>query len=170
MIEEVILVDENDNEIGREDKLVAHQKGVLHRAISVFIFNSSGEMLLQRRALGKYHSGGLWSNTACSHPMPGESTITAAKRRLMQEMNIETELKFCFNFLYNVDFNNGLIEHELDHVFIGTYDFAPAPEPGEVMDWRWIKREDLNQLINNSPELFTEWFKICYENIYQYIN
>lgn len=165
MTDKLILVDELDNEIGVAGKMEAHEKGWLHRAVSVFIFSSKGEFLLQRRTLTKYHSPGLWSNTACSHPSPGETTLSAASRRLVEEMGLLCPLKFAFNFKYKVGFENGLTEHELDHVFIGICDASPNPNADEVMDWKWLRPEDLQNQISLHPEEFTEWFKICFEKI-----
>ena len=164
-MEHVILVDENDTEIGEMEKLKAHQTGTLHRAFSVFLFNQSNELLLQQRALAKYHSAGLWTNTCCSHPKQGETVLEAAKRRLYEEMGIECKLDFAFSFVYKADLENGLIEHELDHVFIGTYSDAPAFNPIEVCDWKY---DSINNIISNlklSPELFTAWFKPAFERV-----
>lgn len=157
---EVQLVDSSDNEVGSMEKLKAHKEGLLHRAISVLIFNSSGELLLQRRALHKYHSAGLWTNTCCSHPYPKENTASAAKRRLREEMNIETPLIFAFKFSYKVGFQNGLIENELDHVFIGFSDETPHINTDEAMGFKWINPKDLKRDIELSPENYTFWFKI----------
>jgi len=165
MEEQVILVDKNDKPIGKMGKLEAHQKGLLHRAISVFIFNSKGEMLLQKRALHKYHTPGLWSNTACSHPRSNEIVKRAAERRLKEEMGINCDLFFSFNFLYKADFNNGLIENELDHVYIGFSDEKPKPNPSEVGDYKYIKPEALITEIKRMPDAYTPWFKICVERV-----
>lgn len=163
---QVILVDENDNEIGVMEKLMAHKLGLLHRAISVFIFNSKGELLLQQRSINKYHSRGLWTNTACSHPAPGESVNHAAQRRLKEEMSLEAELDFCFKFIYKVQFSNGLFENEMDYVFVGFSDETPKPDPNEVADFRWISEEELKQQIKEQPEEFTEWFKLCSQRVF----
>ena len=136
--EEVILVDENDIAIGSMEKLEAHQKGILHRAFSVFIFNSNNELLLQRRALTKYHSSGLWTNTCCSHPQPNEDTLAAANRRLKEEMGMQTSLTHKTSFIYKTNFDNGLTEHEFDHVFIGHTDTNPTINPEEVDSYKWI--------------------------------
>ncbi len=161
MEEMIILVDENDNDIGNISKTEAHAKGLLHRAISVFIFNDKGELLLQKRAKIKYHSAGLWTNTCCSHPSPGESTLNAAIRRLDQEMKIVTPLNYKCSFQYKSVYNNGLIENEIDHVFYGVSNQVPVPDPNEVSDWKYIKPEQLIKEVNLNPELFTTWLKIC---------
>jgi len=161
MNELLILVDENDNEIGMMDKLSVHQKGLLHRAFSVFIFNSNNELLLQQRANDKYHSAGLWSNTCCSHSNSSESTADSVKRRLKEEMGIEAETQFEFRFLYKADFENGLKEHELDHVYFGKSDETPMPDISEVMNWKYISLEKLAGNIPLHPENYTAWLKIC---------
>lgn len=161
MVEKIILVDENDNAIGTIDKLEAHLNGFLHRAISVFIFNDKGELLLQKRADNKYHSAGLWTNTCCSHPSPGESTLNAAIRRLDQEMKILTPLNFLCSFQYKSIFSNGLIENEIDHIFFGISNQLPNPDPQEASDWRYIKPDQLITDIEKSPDLYTSWLKIC---------
>lgn len=160
----VILVDEYDNEIGVYEKLKAHEEGRLHRAFSIFVFNSRGELLLQRRAIEKYHSGGLWTNTVCSHPHPGEDIIESAKARLMEEMGFRTEVHELFSFLYKSDYENGLTEHEFDHVFIGYYNDAPAPVAEEVMDYKWIILPDLVEDMRDKPDEYTSWFKLILEN------
>ena len=165
MEEQVILVDKNDKPIGKIGKLEAHQKGLLHRAISVFIFNSKGEMLLQKRALHKYHTPGLWSNSACSHPRNNEIIKLAAERRLKEELGINCDLYFAFSFLYKADFDNGLIENELDHVYIGFSDQTPKPNPLEVGDYRFINSSDLAEEIKEKPHNFTPWFKICVDKV-----
>ena len=157
----VILVDNQDNEIGVQDKLSVHQLGLLHRAFSVFIFNSTNELLLQQRADSKYHSPGLWSNTCCSHPKPGEKTIDACKRRLMEEMGMTCDLEFNFSFVYQCKFSNGLTEYEFDHVYIGISDELPVLNKCEVKDWKYITIRDLENEIEVKPENFTEWLKIC---------
>ena len=165
MEEQVILVDKKDNVIGKAGKLEAHQKGLLHRALSVFIFNSKGEMLIQQRAPHKYHTPFLWSNTACSHPRINELVKHAAERRLKEEMSIECDLYYAFNFLYNAKFDNHLIENELDHVFIGFCDEIPKPNPSEVKNYRYINSYDLMNEINENPNIFTPWFKICVDRV-----
>lgn len=159
----VVLVDENDRQTGLMEKLEAHQKGLLHRAISVFVFNSRGEMLIHRRALEKYHSGGLWTNTCCSHPRPDEDVAAAAVRRLSEEMGMSCTLTRSFDFIYRAELDHELTEHELDHVFTGTSDADPNPDPAEVMDWRWIGRNELHERLKAHPEEFTAWFRIIAE-------
>ncbi len=160
MLEEVILVDEHDNEIGLMEKMEAHEKALLHRAFSVFVFNKKGELLLQQRALHKYHSGGLWTNTCCSHPRKGEEVIQSAHRRLMEEMGFDCELELKHKFIYKAPFTNGLTEHELDYIFTGEYEVAPNPNPDEVASYRWIEMEQLQKEIEEHPENFTVWFRI----------
>ena len=160
MIKEVILVDKNDEEIGIEEKVKAHQEGKLHRAFSIFIFNSKGQLLLQRREKTKYHCGGLWSNTCCSHPRPGETLKDATHRRLKEEMGFDCEIKKSFHFVYQVEFNNGLIENEYDHVFIGKFDGDPNPNPDEVDAWKWVSIDGLKEDIDKNPEQYTPWLKI----------
>jgi len=170
MIEErVVLVDENDSVIGTMPKMEAHVKAVLHRAISVFIFNSKGEWLLQRRALHKYHSSGLWSNTACTHPRPGESYLEAANRRLEEEMGMKCELKDLFNFIYKEKLDNELTEHELDHVFIGYSDEIPNFNTDEVCYYKYISYNDLTKDIITHPDKYTYWFKHVIENVQQHL-
>jgi isopentenyl-diphosphate Delta-isomerase len=160
----VILVDENDQEIGSEEKLKAHVDGKLHRAFSVFIFNSKNELLLQQRALEKYHSGGLWTNTVCSHPAPGEDINASSQKRLMEEMGFTTKTKEIYSFLYKSEFENGLTEHEFDHVFIGSYDSDPIPNPEEVMDFKWISIDDLRIDMERNPSNYTTWFRLIMKN------
>lgn len=160
MLEEVILVDENDKEIGLMEKMEAHEKALLHRAFSVFVFNKKGELLLQQRALHKYHSGGLWTNTCCSHPRKGEEVIQSAHRRLMEEMGFDCELELKHKFIYKAPFTNGLTEHELDYIFTGEYEVAPNPNPDEVASFRWIEMAQLQKEIEEHPENFTVWFRI----------
>lgn len=162
----VILVDCNDNEIGISEKMEAHRKALLHRAVSVFICNSKGEWLLQRRALGKYHSNGLWTNTCCSHPNPKESSIDAANRRLMEEMGMKSELVDLFNFTYKEELDNELTEFELDHVFLGITDELPKINTDEVMDWKYISYNELLIDIRNNPQKYTVWFKKIFERVY----
>lgn len=161
---EVILVDEKDNQVGVEEKLAAHQKGKLHRAFSVFLFNSKGELLLQQRAKEKYHSGGIWSNTCCSHPKLGKNLmIEEVKERTKEEMGIKEreikDLKEVFSLIYKVNLGD-LTEYEFDHVFIGKFDGAPKPNPKEVEDWKWIKPEELKKDIKENPQKYAEWFRI----------
>ena len=163
-LEEVILVDADGAQIGTGPKLPVHRAGTLHRAFSVFVFNQAGEVLLQRRAEGKYHTAGLWSNTCCGHPRPGEETAAAAERRLGEEMGFHCELTPLFDFVYRVELHPGLWEHEFDHVFVGRYDGDPIPDPSEVGDWRWVAMRDLRREVRERPEEFTPWFRIVLEN------
>jgi len=158
-MEKVILVNEKDEEIGVEEKIKAHREGKLHRAFSIFIFNKKGELLIQKRAKSKYHSGGLWSNTCCSHPRPKEGLMEAAKRRLKEEMGIECELKEIFKLIYKVKVGK-LIEHEIDHVFVGKFDGKPKPNKKEVEGWKWVSLKELEKDMKENPEKYTEWFKI----------
>ena len=171
MIEDkVILVDVNDTQIGLMSKLEAHEKGVLHRAFSVFIFNNNGELMLQKRALTKYHSPGLWTNTCCSHQREGESNIYSAKRRLSEEMGFVTELQEKTSFIYKARFDNGLTEHELDHIIVGNYNKSPIINSFEVDTWKWMSMEDIRNNINDQPHNYTAWFKIIFEKYYKYIS
>lgn len=169
MKEEVILVNENDEELGTMEKLEAHEKGVLHRAFSIFIFNSNNDLLLQRRALSKYHSAGLWTNTCCSHPRPGEDLSKAAERRLLEEMGLTCQLKHCFSFIYNAPFSNGLTEHELDHVYIGFTDSLPKINRNEVDEYKYLSLDELKEKIKDHPEIFTEWFKISINKVLSHL-
>ncbi|MBA3664235.1 MAG: isopentenyl-diphosphate Delta-isomerase [Bacteroidetes bacterium] len=166
MEEQVILIDENDVQIGLCGKLLAHESGQLHRAISVFIFNQKNEMLLQRRAQTKYHSGGLWTNACCSHPRPGESIEKAAQRRLKEEMGIEADsLFYAFHFIYKAKLDKGLTEHELDHVFIGKTDEQPKPDPAEVCEYKYLSVEEIKEDLKQHPEKYTYWFKRIFEKV-----
>lgn len=166
----VILVDENDNEVGFMPKTEAHQKAVLHRAISVFLVNNAGEWLLQQRALGKYHSAGLWTNTCCSHPLPGESNVDAATRRLKEEMGIENcALTLLFTFTYNEELANGLIEHEFDHVFFGVCDQNPVINEMEVLSYKFVNYQEMKKEITENPENYTVWFRKIYDRVKQLI-
>lgn len=156
--EMVILVNEQDEAIGLMEKMEAHEKGLLHRAFSILIFNSKGEMLLQQRALSKYHSPGLWTNACCSHPRNGETILEAANRRLSEEMGMQTELSVLTHFIYKADFDNGLTEHELDYVVKGITNENPTINPDEVNAFRWISIADLIKWVNTSPKDFTVWF------------
>ena len=167
-MEKVILVNENDQEIGLMEKMEAHEKGLLHRAFSVFIFNSKGEMLLQKRANSKYHSPNLLTNTCCSHPRSGESTLAAANRRLMEEMGMTCELEHAFHFIYKVELDQGLYEHELDHVFIGTSDIEPIINPEEVSEFTYQTTGHILEEIDRNPSDYTEWFKICFNEVLKY--
>lgn len=161
MSELLILVDENDKEVGLMDKLSAHQTASLHRAFSVFIFNSKGQLLLQKRADEKYHSAGLWSNTCCSHPIKGEEISKTIARRLNEEMGMECQLEFKFSFIYKTPLENGLTEHEFDHVYFGITDDLPQPNPLEVKDWKYMSLQELENDINLSPSKYSAWLKIC---------
>jgi isopentenyl-diphosphate Delta-isomerase len=168
MIEEyVILVDEQDQALGLMEKMEAHEKGVLHRAFSVFVFNDKGELMLQQRALEKYHSGGLWTNTCCSHPRDGESAEEAAHRRLQEEMGFDCALEKKFHFIYKRELDKGLTEHELDHVFFGTYNDAPNINPEEVASYKWVNMTALKTDLQVNPHLYTEWFKICFDEVFK---
>lgn len=156
----VILVDSQDNELGVMEKLEAHEKGILHRAFSIFLFNSKGEMLIQQRAMSKYHSPGLWTNACCSHPAPAETILDAGKRRLQEELGLSTVLVDAFKFEYRESFDNALTEHELDHVLVGYTDDSPILNSDEAKDYRWVDLSDLLVEISLNPELFTVWFKI----------
>ena len=162
---ELILVDEADREIGTMAKSAVHEQGLLHRAFSVFIFNNIGELLLQQRADNKYHSGGLWTNTCCSHPQKGENTEQAANNRLMEEMGIRCKLIPMFSFIYKAEFENGLIENEFDHVFFGFTDAIPEINKKEVKNWKYVKLKDLENDIKLNPEDYTVWLKICFPKI-----
>jgi isopentenyl-diphosphate delta-isomerase len=164
--EKVILVDENDHAIGTMEKQEAHEKAKLHRAFSVFVFNSRGEFLLQRRALNKYHSPGLWTNTCCSHPRPGEKTEDAAIRRLREEMGLEVPLHYKTSFIYKAAFSNNLTEHEFDHVYTGTSDAEPTINHEEVDSYKWVTMDDIKKEISASPDQFTVWFKIAMEKLF----
>ena len=157
----LVLVDEKDVQCGKFEKLQVHQLGLLHRAFSAFVFNSKGELLLQQRADDKYHSGGLWSNTCCSHPRHGEETSWAVKQRLKEEMGMSCNMEFKFSFIYNAIFENGLTEYEFDHVYFGISDDLPSPKELEVKDWKYLNLEDLENEIWLQPENYTEWLKIC---------
>ena len=164
-MERVVLVDEKDNPLGTMEKMEAHEKGVLHRAFSVFIFNNNGEMLLQQRAFSKYHSGGLWTNTCCSHPREGETTIEAAHRRLQEEMGFDCKIKKVFDFIYKKKLDKGLIEHELDHVFIGEFDGEVCFNKEEVNAYVYAPVQVVLEEVNQQPEKYTEWFKICLDEV-----
>ena len=165
MVENVILVNNEDQEIGVMEKMLAHEKGLLHRAFSVFIINSNGEILLQKRNSKKYHSGGLWSNTCCSHPRPGETTIEAAERRLHEEMGMFSKLAPAFSFIYKSELDNNLIEHELDHIFLGYSNQVPKINIEEVEDFQYINPNKLSQEIITNPDYYTSWLKICLDRV-----
>jgi isopentenyl-diphosphate delta-isomerase len=165
MVEDlIVLVNEKDEHIGSIGKLEAHQKGLLHRAFSIIVWNDQDEMLIHQRAVGKYHSEGLWTNTCCSHPKVGETILEAAHRRLQEEMGFDCELHQKFHFIYQTELENQLIENELDHVLIGTFNQNPAPNPEEVEDYRWISLEQLKNEIAEKPAQFTFWFKEIIHN------
>lgn len=163
--EEVILVDELDNEVGTMEKIEAHEKALLHRAFSIFVFNDAGQMMLQRRALGKYHSPGLWTNACCSHPRPGESLAEATSRRIVEEMGFSCKMERVFSFIYKAPFDHGLTEHELDHVFIGRHNDAPEINPEEVAEWKWMEIPGLLADLKANPDNYTVWFRIAMEQI-----
>jgi len=166
MIEQqVILVNEKDEPIGAMGKTEAHIKGLLHRAFSVFIFDSKGKMLLQQRSLEKYHGAHLWTNACCSHPMPGEGTLAAAQRRLNEELGFVAKLDEIFSFVYRASVENNLIEHEFDHVFVGEYEGQMKPDPGEVSDWKFEDMKQITSDIENHPARYTSWFKIAFPKI-----
>lgn len=167
--EMVVLVDKFDNEIGTMEKMEAHEKGRLHRAFSVFIFNQKGEMLLQQRAAHKYHSPNLWTNTCCSHPRCKEGILDAGERRLKEEMGMWASLKPMFSFVYRAEFDNGLVEHEYDHVLMGKSDENPVINPAEVQDYCWKTTDEVEQWMQESPDAFTPWFKIIFKEYQQFI-
>ena len=167
--EKVILVDINDEPIGLMNKMEAHEKALLHRAFSVFVLNRNNEIMLQQRASHKYHSPLLWTNTCCSHQRAGETNIQAGKRRLEEEMGFVVPLKELFSFIYKAPFDNGLTEHELDHVMIGYSNEEPKINPEEVESWKWMKIEDVKKDIENRPEIYTVWFKIIFDKFYHYL-
>lgn len=167
--ERVILVNELNEQIGTMPKMEAHEKALLHRAFSVFIMNDKGETMIQQRAAHKYHSPLIWANTCCSHQREGESNIEAGKRRLMEEMGFEVPLKELFSFIYKAPFDNGLTEHELDHVMMGYYNGKPNINPDEVADWKWMKPEDIKNEISIDPDKYSAWFKIIFDKFYDHI-
>lgn len=160
----VILVDKDDNQIGTMEKMEAHRKGELHRAFSVLVFNSKGEMLLQKRAKSKYHSGGLWTNTCCSHPLPGEKIEDSIQRRVREEMGIHVEPKFSYKFLYKTSLDQNLIEHELDHVFIAEYNDRPILNSEEAEDWKYVSLRWLRDDVAKNPSKYTHWFKLILDH------
>jgi isopentenyl-diphosphate delta-isomerase len=168
-MEQVILVDHSDNEIGTEEKIKAHENGAkLHRAFSIFIFNSRGETMLQQRAASKYHGGGLWSNTVCSHQRKGESTLDAAHRRLREEMGFDCDMHEAFAFEYRAEMGNGLTEHEYDHVVIGTYEGTPRLNRNEVQDWKWVGLDELRDGMMAHPKEYTPWAKMVIDRVIDY--
>ncbi len=168
--EQVILVNEKDEQIGLMPKMEAHEKALLHRAFSVFVFNDKNELMLQQRALHKYHTPGLWTNTCCSHQREGESNIEAGKRRLMEEMGFVTELEESISFIYKAPFDNGLTEHEYDHILLGKYSGEPNINPDEVAAWKWMALEDVKTDIAKNSENYTAWFKVIFDKFYEHIN
>ena len=169
MKEKVILVNEKDEQIGLMEKIEAHEKALLHRAFSVFVYNEKNEVMLQQRALSKYHSPGLWTNTCCSHQREGESNIDAGKRRLMEEMGFTTELEETISFIYKAPFDNGLSEHEFDYILIGKYDGEPNINPDEVAAWKWMSLEAIKKDLQENPSSYTAWFKIIFDKHYNTI-
>jgi isopentenyl-diphosphate Delta-isomerase len=167
---EVILVNEEDQPVGTMEKMEVHQQGLLHRAFSVFIFDRQGNMLLQKRAAGKYHGAGLWTNACCSHPYPGESTESAAERRLFEELGFNTPLKKAFEFVYKAKVENDLTEHEYDHVFIGTYEGEINPDEEEVSDFRYVSISQIKKELEEQPGNFTSWFKIAFPRVLSSFN
>ena len=165
MVDYVVLVNKKDQEIGTMEKMEAHQKGLLHRAFSVFIFNSKGEMLIHRRALGKYHSPGLWTNTCCSHPRPNETVLDAANRRLDEEMGMVESLSEVVSFVYHHKFDNGLVEHEFDHILTGISDALPSINEDEVDSYKYMGIEELEQSMKQNPDDYSIWFKLAYPKL-----
>lgn len=158
-MEKVVLVDKKNRKVGEMEKIEVHKKGLLHRAFSIFVFNDKGELLIQQRPVEKYHSGGLWSNTVCSHPRAGERYLSAAHRRLKEEMGFDCELSKKNCFIYRSEFKNGLIENEYDYIFVGKYNKDPKPNKDEVADWKWVKISDLKKDIPKNPDAYTFWFR-----------
>lgn len=167
--EQVVLVNEQDDVLGAMDKLEAHRQGILHRALSVFVFNGRGEVLMHQRAHGKYHSGGLWTNTCCSHPRVGEDTKAAASRRLFEEMGLRCELEHAFAFLYRAEVGPGLVEHELDHVFIGSHEGPAQADPAEVSNMAWMTTAQLDEALREQPDRFTAWLKLCWPRVKDHV-
>ncbi|RYY60402.1 MAG: isopentenyl-diphosphate Delta-isomerase [Chitinophagaceae bacterium] len=165
MSQELVLVNEQDEQTGTGEKMKVHREGLLHRAFSVFVFNRDGQMMLQRRSLSKYHSGGLWTNACCSHPAPGEDVESAAGKRLVEEMGFSTSLQKVFDFVYKAGFGNGMTEHEFDHVFVGQYDGPVDYNREEVMDYCYQSMDELKESIRFKPEVYTEWFKLAFPRI-----
>ncbi|MFN4299088.1 MAG: isopentenyl-diphosphate Delta-isomerase [Thermaurantimonas sp.] len=169
MTEHVILVDAHDRELGLMEKMEAHQKGLLHRAFSVFVLNDKKELLLQRRALDKYHSGGLWTNTCCSHPRKDEDVEAAAHRRLQEEMGFDCTLEKVLDFVYRADFSDGLTEHEFDHVFVGYFNGNPEINTKEVAEYKWMPLDEVKRDLQENPDNYTEWFKIIFDRFYSHV-
>ncbi|WP_223552030.1 isopentenyl-diphosphate Delta-isomerase [Aestuariivivens sp. NBU2969] len=166
----VILVNEKNEQIGLMPKMEAHEKALLHRAFSVFIFNDNNELMLQQRALSKYHSPGLWTNTCCSHQRDGETNIEAGKRRLQEEMGFVVDLEESISFIYKAPFDNGLTEFEYDHILLGKYNKNPKINKEEVADWKWMPLEAVRKDIKKHPKIYTEWFKVIFDKFYPHIN
>ncbi|HYC41303.1 MAG TPA: isopentenyl-diphosphate Delta-isomerase [Chitinophagaceae bacterium] len=164
----VILVDEEDRPVGVASKSEAHRDGLLHRAFSVFIFDREGKMLIHQRAADKYHSGGLWTNACCSHPRPGEETLDAARRRLVEELGISADLSFLFSFLYQSELGEGIWEHEFDHVFVGEYEGPLEVNAGEVSDHRYESMENVRQGIEETPEKYSTWFRLAFPKVFDW--
>ena len=169
MEQQLILVDEQNNITGYGEKLQVHRDGDLHRAFSIFVMNPRGELMLQRRAIEKYHSGGLWANTCCSHPLKGEEREDTVHRRLQEEMGFDCELKPLFDFIYRAEFENGLTEYELDQVYLGAFEGSPKPNPLEVCDWKWIHIDDLKKDIGANPDNYVYWLKAAYDQFYKFV-
>ena len=170
MIEEkVVLVNEKDEKIGLMPKMEAHEKALLHRDFSVFVFNDKNELMIQQRALHKYHSPGLWTNTCCSHQRDGESNIDAGKRRLQEEMGFSTDLKETISFIYKAPFDNGLTEHEYDHMLLGKYNGEPNINPDEVAAWKWMSMEAVEKDMKDNPAIYTAWFKIIFDKFQEHL-
>ncbi|MEK6283537.1 MAG: isopentenyl-diphosphate Delta-isomerase [Acidobacteriota bacterium] len=165
--EKVVMVNERDEAIGIEDKTQAHLLGVLHRAFSVFVINAAGQLLVQRRALTKYHSRGLWSNTCCGHPRPDEAIEKAARRRLREEMGVDSDLSEVFDFVYRANLEDGFIENEYDHVLIGSFEGVPRPDPAEIEEWRWVDMAVLSADLKEHPKRYTYWFRISFDRVLQ---
>ncbi len=165
----LILVDDKDQQWGKLEKELVHQLGLLHRAFSIFIFNSKGELLLQQRADSKYHSGGLWTNTCCSHPLFGEELNDAVNRRLNEEMGMKSQTEFAFSFTYKTNFENGLTEHEFDHVFFGVTDDLPNPEKSEVKNWKYMNLKLLENDLKQNQHHYTAWLKICFNKVIRHL-
>lgn len=169
-IEKVILVDTDDNPTGEMEKMEAHEKALLHRAFSIFIFNKKHELMLQQRALTKYHSPGLWTNTCCSHPRPGESVEEACHRRLVEEMGFDCEMEKIFDFIYKAELDKCLTEHEFDHVFFGRFDDQPAINPDEVAAWKWMSMTEIESDMLANPENYTVWFRIAFDRVNEFLH
>ena len=167
--EKVILVNQKDEKIGLMPKMEAHEKALLHRAFSVFVFNDKNELMLQQRALHKYHSPGLWTNTCCSHQRDGEGNVEAGKRRLQEEMGFSTPLRETTSFIYKAPFDNGLTEHEFDHILVGSYNEAPKINPDEVADWKWMSMKAVEKDIHENPTAYTAWFKIIFDKFQEHL-